>query len=180
MSNIFENYSFLDQIQDTKIDLTQYLINFSDSNYTLEFNNNQPAITTVANLFEKYTVVEDFKQKNTSFKIHNITEGQMIEDVALDVYGSEDFWWVVSLFNDIKNVLTDWPMSEEQIQYIIDILVEKENKYTRDGYYRLIFNWNESRRRIEVLTVNQLPDFILQFQQEVINQPTDERFTLLI
>ncbi len=179
-NNIYENFCYLDTLKDTTIDFTAYLEYFSDDTYTLEFSNSQPAIATLVNLFEKYTVIEDFKDKNASFTIHNIQEGELPEDVAIDYYGSEDFWWVILLFNDIQNPLTEWPLTVEQIQYLVDVYVEKENRYTYDAYYNLIFDWNENKRRVEVLTNDQLAAFILQFQQELVTQSTDSRFKILL
>lgn len=180
MANIYENFCYLDQLNDTVIDLTEYIDNFSSDDYTIEFDNRQPAITTVANLFEKYTVVENFKEKNASFTIHYVKEGELPEDLAIQYFGSEDYWWVVTLFNNIKNPLTEWPLTEEQIQYLLDIYTSIENRFTRDAYYNILFDWNETKRRMEVLKADQLNDFIEQFRQEVIAQPSESRFTVLL
>jgi len=180
INNVYENFSYMDQLKDVEINLTEYLKEFSDNDYTLKFNNRQPAIVTLANIFERYTVVEDFKDKNASFTIYNIRESELPEDISLKYYQSEDFWWVILIFNDIKNPLTEWPLSQEQIDYLVDAYATLENKYTRDAYYNLIFDWNENRRRIEVLNANQLNDFIQQFRQEVISQTTDDRYSILL
>ena len=180
---IYKNFSFLDQFQDVEIDFTKYLEEFSDEVYNLEFSNNQPAVITIKNLFEQSDIVSDYKDRGASFVLHNIKEKELVEDIAIQYYGSEDFWWVICSFNGIQNPLTEWPMTDEQIHYIIDdILVTKEDKYSKEGYFKLLDNMNERRRSIEVLKRIQLPELIFQFRNAILTEPNKfgNQFTIRI
>lgn len=177
----FKNYSFLDQIKDVEIDLTDYLTRFSDSIHTLKFSNLQPVVATIKNIFEKQQLVKDYKEKGASFILHQIIDGELPEDVAIQYYDSEDFWWVVLLFNDIQSPLTEWPLTEDQMEYIANIKVEKENKYTKDAYKQLLFENNESKRSIEILKPAQLMDLISQFRNKFVEEENQTRnFTITI
>ncbi len=157
----YENYSYLDQLQDTTLDFEDYLVEFSSASYDIEFNNDQPVVVTIKNLFQRYKLVEDYLETmGGKFTIYNIKEGELPDDVARTFYDSEDFWWAILLFNDIKNPLTDWPMTEEQINYLVRIYTSIENKYSEDGYYQLIFNKNEDMRKIKILSKANLDKFI--------------------
>ena len=177
----FRNYSFLDQFENTTIDLTDYVKKFSNITYDLTFQNDQPLVITMKDMFSHLDIAEDYKDRGAAFEGYNIQEGELIEDVAISVYGSEDFWWVICLFNNITNPLTDWPITDDQIHYIIDnILLSKENKYSAEGYYKVLFDMNEQRRTIEVLKQEQLPDLVWQFKNKLnVSQITTE-FTITL
>lgn len=162
------NYIFTDQLVDVEIDFTKYLTNFSDDNYTLEFRNIQPVKATLKDIFSFLDLLPDYKDRGTSFRQYIVKEGELPEDVALRFYGSEDYWWVICLFNDIKNPLTDWPLTEEQINYLADLLSSKEDKYDRDSYYTLLFEENNIKKELEILKNAQVFTLIDQFRNSVI------------
>lgn len=181
-----KNFSWLDQLQDTTINFEKYIETFSTDDYTIKFRNEQPVIATVANLFEKLDLVADFKERGTAFFRYNIQEGELPEDVALNVYDSEDFWWVALIFNGITDPLTQWPMRDEALHYLADELITIENKYNRDTYYDLLFEQNEKLRSIEVLKPEQLPDLIFQYQDNIATEGStsevnlNKQFTIIL
>lgn len=180
------NFSWFDQLKDTTINFEKYIETFSTATYTIEFRNEQPVIATVANLFEKLDLVNDFKERGTSFIRYNIKEGELPEDVANTVYDSIDFWWVVLIFNGITNPLTQWPMRDEAIHYLADNLLTIENKYSRDTYYDLLFEQNEKLRVIDVLNPEQLNDLIFQYEDNIATDGStssvnlNKQFTIIL
>lgn len=180
------NFNWLDQLKDTTIDFSKYIETFSTATYTIEFRNEQPVIATVANLFEKLDLLDDFKERGTSFFRYNIGEGELPEDVAKNVYDSEDFWWVVLIFNGITDPLTQWPMRDEAIHYLSDNLATIENKYSRDTYYELLFEQNEKLRAIDVLKSLQLDDLIFQYEENIATDGStsavslNKQFTIIL
>lgn len=164
----YKNFNFTDQLQNTTIDLTDYLTKFSDSNYTLELRNAQPVIATVANLFEKLTLVENFKEKGAQFRLYRVRDRELPEDVAIKFYGSEDFWWAVCLWNDIQSPMTQWPLTEEQLNFLADTYSTIEDKYPRDTYFNLLVDRNEDIREIEILAPAQLQELVFQLRNSVI------------
>ena len=57
-------------------------------------------LAKVANLFDKY----------------DVPDGETPEQVSEAVYGSQDYWWVLLLMNNIKDRYYDWPLSTRQFQ----------------------------------------------------------------
>lgn len=170
-------YNYLQHLTNTKINLTAYLDEFSDDNYDLSLNNQQPVITTLPNLFQHMYLVRNFKDKGASFSMYNVQDGELPEDVALKFYGNVSSWWVIFLFNDIKNPFTEWPLSQEQILYLRDVLVAKENLWSSEGYYRLLADKNEERSRIEILKPEQVPTLVKQFSKAIIGGNSTQKIT---
>ena len=173
MAQQFKNFNYIDQLQDTVINLDKYLTTFSDANYSLEFQNIQPVKATLRNLFEKLTLVDQFKAKGAKFRTYQIKDGELPEDVALRFYNTKDFWWIITLWNELKNPLTDWPLTEEQLIFLADTLSSVEDKYPRDSYYNFLFAQNEDLRLIEILDSGQLYAFISQLKSAIILEGTD-------
>lgn len=169
----FKNFNYIDQLQDTVINLDKYLETFSDDNYTLEFRNIQPVQATLKNIFEKLSLVQDFKEKGAKFRLYQIADGELPEDVAITFYGSEDYWWIITLWNELTNPLTDWPLTEEQLGFLADTLSTVEDIYPRDVYYNLLFEQNEDLREIEILDSTQLQTLIYQIRNAIIVEDTN-------
>lgn len=178
----YENFNYMDQLLDTEVDLTEYLKNFSDDNYTLEFRNDQPVIATIKNLFEQSTFTKDFKEADGfSFSNYLVEEEELIEDVSLNFYGSIDYWWIIAIFNDITNPMNQWPISERELQYISAELQSKENKYSAETYYNLLFDMNERKRNIRILRPDHLLDVIKDLREFITNPTTiDNNFTVIL
>lgn len=180
------NFSWLDQLKDTTINFEKYIETFSTAEYTIEFRNEQPVTATVANLFEKLDLVSDFKEQGTAFFRYNIREGELPEDVAISVYDSRDFWWVIMIFNNITDPLTQWPMRDEAIHYLADDLSTIENKYSRDTYYDLLFEQNEKLRAVDVLNPDQLNELIFQYEDNIATDGStsavslNKQFTIIL
>ena len=173
------NFSFLDQLNDVKINLNVYLEKYSTDNYEFKFRNNQPIEASLKNIFSYFYLVKDFKEQGASYIIHQIKEGELPEDIAKKYYDTEDFWWLVLAFNDIKNPMTDWPITTDQINYMVDLFIEKEDKYSKDGYFELIFDANEDKRKIEILKKEQAYQLIAKFKSAILkDRITDSNFSL--
>jgi len=173
------NYSFTDQLFDTKINLSVYLEKLSTTNYTLKFNNNQPVIATVKNLFAYSTLINNYKTNSSAFVKYELKEGELPEDISLKYYNTEDFYWAILLFNNISNMFTQWPYTEEQILELTDLFVQKEDKYSKEGYYNLIFETNESKRNLDVLKIEHLYSLISEIKSDVVQtNNTQYNFTI--
>jgi len=126
-----------------------------------------------------------FDNEKSLYNFYNVEDGERPEDVAFKVYGSQDYHWVILLFNEILDPYYDWYMSQS------DLLKYTKSKYTNiygtkhhlddEGYVNslgvgtLITNYayesekNEKKREIKVLSPQYLKVFVDEFNKEVYN-----------
>jgi hypothetical protein len=158
------DFSYFDQFSDMEVNLNPYLNDIKSSGIDYAFTNLQPVKVKLKNLFERVEVASDFKKNILNFTSYQIIENERPEDVAYKIYGSVDDWWVICIFNDIKNIYLDWPMSEEQLQDMADVFYSQEGIYKRDVYYDLLSERNEGLRNILILNPFYLNDLISAFR----------------
>lgn len=63
---------------------------------------------------------EQVKQKSESFIQYNVPEGHTPEKIAEDVYGDQQFFWVVLLFNDFLDPQYSPPLRSRSLDSFID------------------------------------------------------------
>jgi hypothetical protein len=161
------DFTYFDQYSDIEIDLTSYLksIPVTGSAYTL--SNLQPVKTTSKNLFTKYEVIIDYKHNIDLILQYQINEGETIDVVSYNIYGSVEYWWILAMFNDIKNIFTDWPLSQQQLITIAKNLYEKERKYSYNTYLDFLAASNDEKRDIIVPKKDTIKDIIWKYRQVV-------------
>ncbi len=162
-----QNWNYVDQLKDCTINLNTYLEKYSTDRYTLKFNNEQPVLATVKDIFAQRDLVDNYRDQGGNFLRHKLDEGEMPEDVSITHYNHADFWWSVMLFNGMSNWFTEWPMSEDQVLKLADYYTLHEGKYNWNGYYQLIFEANEENRVVNVLKLTQLQQLISEFKSAV-------------
>jgi len=162
------SYSYFDQFSDVQVDLSPYLNNIKDT-YGIDysFTNIQSPKPILKNLFERVDIVANFKKNILFFDSYTVQDGERPEDVSFRKYDVVDNWWIICLFNGVKNIWMDWVMTEDQLQAMADKLFETENKYTRNTYYDLLFERNESMRHILVLKPIYINDLVTAYRTAV-------------
>jgi hypothetical protein len=163
-------YSYFDQFGDVQIDLTPYFdaIN-ANSKYEYSFTNVQPVLTTLKNIFEQVDLLMSFKSNVSFFTKYQLKDKDTPESVALATYSTMDYWWIIAIFNDMKNMVNDWVMTEEQLQLLTDKLFAKEGKYRRQVYYGLLHERNEANRNILILKPVYVNQVVSTFRQAIEN-----------
>lgn len=162
----YSNLDYFDNFFDQKIDLSKYLTRFSTEEYNLKFSNLQPVTVTIKNLFEQSKIIQDYRIKVTTFTKYRIQDKEKLEDISYNLYDTVDFWWIIAVFNDIKNPFYDLPLSEEQIVVLAQTLKEREGKYPEAVYYKLIAADNEERREILAPKREQISNIVWSFRQD--------------
>jgi len=64
-------------------------------------------------------VVDALKNGEVDLELYEITDGQTPETIAFDVYGRANLHWTIMLANDIMNLYTDWPISEDELILVL-------------------------------------------------------------
>ena len=81
---------------------------------------------TVKNLFKRGKVRDDIFGDLTFFTKYQIIGDDRPDNVAFEVYGDETLDWLILLSNNILNVQTEWPLTQDSFQ---NFLI---NKYGSD------------------------------------------------
>ena len=81
--------------------MTQYFSQFPLTNYNLSgVNGNTIEVTDI---FRRVKARSKLADNITLFDKYDVQEGESPETVAYKIYGSADYFWVVTLVNNIVN-----------------------------------------------------------------------------
>ena len=164
-------FSWFDQFLDTEVDLTKYLERFSSSDNPIDFSNAQPVVTNLKNIFEQVKIADEFIRNNlVGYEPYEISDGERIEVVSNKVYETIEFWWIIALFNDIQNLFVEWPMSNDQLTILAKKLVVEEGIYPYETYFKILFEKNEAKRKINLLKQGYIGNFIWDIRKKVIEK----------
>ena len=70
----------------------------------------------ITDLLRRVKVRDGIKNNVSVFDKYNVPDGQTPEQTSELLYGTQDYWWVVLLMNNIKDRYYDWPLSTRQFQ----------------------------------------------------------------
>lgn len=173
----YNYFDFFDQFQEIQVDLTPYLDEFSTEEDKLVFSNLQPVKTNLKNLFEHINVVTSYKENILLFEQYEVQDGDRIENVAYKLYKNVNYWWVIALFNNIRNPWTDWVKTDDQLHELAEKLAYTHQVYPKKTYYKLLFDKNEALRNITVLKRGHINDLVWQMRK-LITAKRNERIVL--
>jgi len=160
---------YFDQFMDIEVDLTPYdkFMKGFDSNFG--FSNWQPIKVKLKNLFEQSQVINTYLKDRSYFTRYTVLEGERIENVSYKFYRTHIYWWIIAVFNNIKDPFNDWPMTNDQIVEIAKRLEQEEGLYPYEVYFNLLFEENEKKRNLMILLPtevnNVVYDFVRHLQQ---------------
>ena len=97
--------------------MTKFFEQFPLVNYNLSgVNGNTIQVTDI---FRRVKARSKIADNVTLFDNYDVAEGEKPEDVAYKVYGEADYFWVVTLVNNIVNRYYDWPLDSFSFQQYI-------------------------------------------------------------
>jgi hypothetical protein len=86
----------------------EYLSPLSDRTSASEY-------ITVKNIFRRVKIRDDLQNSLTAFDKYQIRDGMRPEQVAEELYGSQNLDWIVLISAGIRNVRDQWPLSSKNI-----------------------------------------------------------------
>ena len=101
----------------------KYFGQFPHMQYNLTGKNGNT--TTVTDIFRRVKARSKIVNNVSAFDKYDVQEGEKPEDIAYKVYGDTDYFWVVTLVNNIVNRYYDWPLDEYVFQQYV------QDKYTQ-------------------------------------------------
>lgn len=82
----------------------------------------------VVNLFRRAKLREDFANSVTAFNLYQIKDGERPDQLAEKLYDDPSLDWVVLIANNITNINSNWPLTNEDLQeYLIDKYETEDN-----------------------------------------------------
>ena len=95
----------------------KYFNQFPGIDYDLKGDGNQ---TVVTDIFRRVKARSKIVNNVSAFDKYDVQEGEKPEDVAYKMYGDSDYFWVVTLVNNIVNRYYDWPLDSYSYQQYIN------------------------------------------------------------
>ena len=89
--------------------------------------NNVDPYKLAKNIFRRIKIRENLDDIILGFNQYTIKNNQRPDQVALEVYGTMSYDWLVLLTNNIINLYDEWPMSEDELERYI------ESEYDEDS-----------------------------------------------
>ena len=91
----------------------QYFENFPKIIYDITGRGDFKVVT---DLLRRVKVRDGIKNNISLFDKYNVGDGETPEQTSEILYGTQDYWWVVLLMNNVKDRFYDWPLSTNQFQ----------------------------------------------------------------
>ena len=112
--------------------MSNYFRQVPDLDYVNRIPGSKPGdYSRVKNLFKRGKLREDIFQNLSFFEKYNIEGNDRPDNVAFKVYGDSNLDWVVLICNNILNVQSEWPITQQVFdEYLL-------NKY---GDYNTLYN----------------------------------------
>ena len=83
---------------------------FPKINYNLSGVNGNTNVVT--DIFRRVKIRSKIADNVSLLDKYDVAEGEKPEDIAYKIYGDTDYFWVVTLVNNIVNRYYDWPLPE--------------------------------------------------------------------
>jgi len=91
---------------------------FPKVNYNLSGVNGNTI--NVTDIFRRVKIRSKIADNVSLLDKYDVSEGEKPEDVAYKIYGDADYFWVVTLVNNIVNRYYDWPLDSYSFQRYIN------------------------------------------------------------
>jgi len=91
---------------------------------------------TAKNFFRRYKLNDDVFSYAVFFKKYAIVDGERPDTLAKKAYGDPFYDWVILLTNNMVNARYDWPMSNHEVNKVLES--EYDDAYTEIAYYETI------------------------------------------
>jgi hypothetical protein len=88
---------------------------------------------TAKNFFRRYKLNDDVFSYAVFFKKYAIVDGERPDTLAKRAYGDPFYDWVILLTNNMVNAKYDWPMSNHEVNKVLES--EYDDAYTEIAYY---------------------------------------------
>ena len=89
----------------------------------------------VKNIFKRPKLRDDFASVATAFSDYMIVGDERPDQVAYKIYGTQEYDWIVLLSNNILNIQSEWPLSNESFEKYMYSKYGTEDKFYAVHHY---------------------------------------------
>ena len=97
--------------------MATYFENFPKIYYDAVGKGNYKLVT---NLLRRVQIKEGLKETAALFDLYDIQGEDTPESVSEQFYGDQRYYWIILLFNNVKDRFYDWPMTSVQFEAYIN------------------------------------------------------------
>ena len=90
--------------------MAKFFPQFPKIQYNLSGKNGNT--NSVTDIFRRVKIRSKIADNVSLLDKYDVAEGEKPEDIAYKIYGDTDYFWVVTLVNNIVNRYYDWPLPE--------------------------------------------------------------------
>ena len=97
--------------------MPSYFENFPKIYYDAVGKGNYKLVT---NLLRRVQMKEGLRETAALFDLYDIAGEDTPESVAEQFYGDQRYYWIILLFNNIKDRFYDWPLAQADFEKYIN------------------------------------------------------------
>lgn len=144
----------------------------------------------MTDIFARVAPTRNYVQERAMLMPYSVPEGERIETLAYDLYGSAEYHWIIILVNNIVDPRNEWPLSSDDLFQSVTLTYGdpyETHHYELDGtqvvvnpdaaeegalvvavsYWEWAQRENEKKRSILILDPRYLNDFVTNFDQQM-------------
>lgn len=121
--------------------MRSYFSNIPNLQYinTISGNNTLSDYVAAKNFFKRPVIRSDIMENPSYFTKYTIVGNERPDNVAYKLYNDENLDWVILLCNNIVNIQTEWPLSQDSFEeYLILKYGSQENIYNTVHHYESV------------------------------------------
>ena len=93
-----------------------YFRNFPNIDYALRANGaGRVEGIKIKDYFNLLKVRSDIFREDTLYSPYRVKNGQRPDQISYEIYGDEQFYWIILQINDIYDYYNEWPLSEDEL-----------------------------------------------------------------
>jgi len=150
----------------------KYFRNIPDFDYVNRTKSGQSIsdYTQVKNIFKRGKLREDIFGDLTFFTKYQIVGDTRPDEVAYEVYDDENLDWVVLLSNNIVNITTEWPWSQEAFDKYLNNKYGSTEKINETRHYETNLIQDSNKKTIVPAGLIVPSNYSLTFFDDGLNQ----------
>ena len=149
-----------------------YFSNFPNINYAFKINKaGQPIDCPIKDYFHLMKVREDLFKYDTLHDNYTIQEGQRPDEISYELYGDEQYYWVVLQVNDITDYFNQWPMATNELEEYVNWKYGSEEVADAVRFYETEPQYNDDGVVVYPGGIRVMKDFVYPPQLGISYQP---------